>query len=234
MERPPAPPEAAIIRLAREAANIRIADAAARAGVSVARWSQIEAGSELRHGEASPVTGRAGTIARMAHVAGVSPERLADAGGRPDAAEILREIIRQQDAAGGAAVTVAPARPAASDDPDLQKWRQQVLREAYGAAGVLARLGPGELPEPDDIPGAAEVLLGLPGALIFDAEHEVSAWDSGALPLEKKINVIALTRRFAARADEEQGRRTGLGHSAATGAVPAQFPVAGKVLRASS
>jgi transcriptional regulator with XRE-family HTH domain len=117
MERPPAPPEAVLIRLAREAANIRIADAAARAGVSVARWSQIEAGSELRHGSVSPVTGRAGTIARMAHVAGVSPERLAAEGARPDAAEILREIRHREDAGGpedqdqrGAGAAVAARR----------------------------------------------------------------------------------------------------------------------------
>lgn len=97
MERPPAPPEAVLIRLAREAAGIRVAEASKRAGVSVARWSQIESGSEIRHGTVSPVTGRAGTIARMAAEVGVSPERLETKGRRPDAAEILREINRQQE-----------------------------------------------------------------------------------------------------------------------------------------
>ncbi len=96
MERPPAPPEAVLIRLAREAAGIPVAAAAKRAGVSVARWSQIESGSEIRHGAVSPVTGRAGTIARMAAEVGVSPERMETEGQRPDAAEILREILRRE------------------------------------------------------------------------------------------------------------------------------------------
>ena len=113
MDRPPAPPEAVIIRLAREAAGIPISDAAKRAGVSVARWSQIEAGSEMRHGAPRAVTGRAGTIARMAHaVPGVTPERMETGGQRPDAAEILREMLRDDPR--------DPAAPAPPADDDWQ------------------------------------------------------------------------------------------------------------------
>jgi transcriptional regulator with XRE-family HTH domain len=94
MERPPAPPEAVLIRLAREAADIRMAEAAKNAGVSVARWSQIESGSEMRSGRVTPVRARAGTIARMAREVGITPERMESEGQRPDAAEILREMER--------------------------------------------------------------------------------------------------------------------------------------------
>jgi hypothetical protein len=103
MERPPAPPEAVLIRLAREAAGIRVAEASKRAGVSVARWSQIESGSENRHGTVSPVTGRAG----------ITPERMAAEGRRPDAAEILREILRQEP-------TMLP--PSRQDGPPLPEF----------------------------------------------------------------------------------------------------------------
>lgn len=99
MSTPAPPPEAALIRVARQAAGLSIAAAAQAAiiDISLPRWSQIETGYEIRRGKAKPVRARDDTIAHMAYVTGVSPARL-DQAGRPEAAEVLREIHRRQDA----------------------------------------------------------------------------------------------------------------------------------------
>ena len=108
MEQPPAPPEAALIRLARQASNIRMAQAAEEAGVSLARWSHIENGHEKRQGTIRPVKAKADTLARMARAVGVSPERLETEGCRPDAAGILREILRAEPAPAPPRLAAAP------------------------------------------------------------------------------------------------------------------------------
>lgn len=96
--KPQPPPEAALIRLARQASRIKAPAAARSAQISVARWSQIENGYERRHGEYKPISGSAPAIAHMAYAVGLSPERLASEGERPDAAEILAEILSQHHA----------------------------------------------------------------------------------------------------------------------------------------
>jgi transcriptional regulator with XRE-family HTH domain len=94
MERPPARPEGALLRLARQAAGLSIPEAVRLSGVSKARWSQVESGHETRAGVIRPVQAKADTLARMARAVGVTPERLESEGQRADAAEILREILR--------------------------------------------------------------------------------------------------------------------------------------------
>lgn len=94
MSQPAPPPEAVLIRLVREAANLKLPAVAKSAGISVARWSQIENGYEMRLGEARPVRGSRSTIAHMAYAVGLEPERLATEGQRPGAAAVLAEILR--------------------------------------------------------------------------------------------------------------------------------------------
>lgn len=89
------PPEASLLYRARESAGVTLADAAKAAGITDTRWSQIERGHERRKGIDVPARARAGTLARMARAIGIPPERLESEGQRPDAAEILREILRQ-------------------------------------------------------------------------------------------------------------------------------------------
>jgi transcriptional regulator with XRE-family HTH domain len=110
MERPPALPEGILIRRAREATGLTVPAAAQAAGMSKARWTQVETGYETRQGQVRRVQAKAGTIAHMAHAVGVTPERLADEGQRQDAAEILREILRQQGP--------VPDRPPAGEEED--------------------------------------------------------------------------------------------------------------------
>ncbi|MCZ4605246.1 helix-turn-helix transcriptional regulator [Streptomyces sp. Lzd4kr] len=93
---PEPPPEAVLIRRARQARGMTRAQAAERSGVvKASRWGQIENGYLMKDGV--PVATKVGDmqLAHMARTVGVSPERLDDAG-RADAAEILREIARQE------------------------------------------------------------------------------------------------------------------------------------------
>lgn len=111
--RPTPPPEAVLIRLVREAAGLKMPAAAKIAGISVARWSQVENGYETHLGKTKPVRARAGTLARMASaIPGLTPERLEAEGQRPDAAAILAEMRhapQPRDRHGIVAVPDAPA-----------------------------------------------------------------------------------------------------------------------------
>ncbi|NUP19842.1 MAG: helix-turn-helix transcriptional regulator [Streptomyces sp.] len=95
---PEPPPEAVLIRRARQARGLTRAEAAERSGVvKASRWGQIENGYLMKGGE--PVATRAGDmqLAHMARTVGLTPERLTDVA-RADAAEILREIQEQERA----------------------------------------------------------------------------------------------------------------------------------------
>lgn len=117
----PVPPEATLIRLAREAAGISPETAAARMRVkfSGTRWRQIEAA--YRKDSDTLVKAKAPTLAQMAHAVDVSADRLA-AAGREDAAEILREI----EAAGD---TPEPTSQQTALT-DLQPWQRDVILRA--------------------------------------------------------------------------------------------------------
>lgn len=93
---PEPPPEAVLIRRARQARGLTRAEAAERSSVvKASRWGQIENGYLMKGGV--PVSTKAGDmqLAHMARTVGLSPERLEEAR-RADAAEILREIQEQE------------------------------------------------------------------------------------------------------------------------------------------
>jgi hypothetical protein len=102
------PPEGTLIRVAREARGLSPETAAEQTSIRLggARWRQIERGYK---GRGQVVRAPARTLAHMAHLVGVTPERLREAG-REDAAEVLEEILRQEAAA-------APPAEAYADDP---------------------------------------------------------------------------------------------------------------------
>ncbi|MFJ2514659.1 hypothetical protein ACIQJX_35180 [Streptomyces griseoviridis] len=89
-----APPEAALIRLARQAKGLSPEAAAALLPIKLSgnRWRQIEKGYERRT-PFKAVRAPDSTLAHMAHAVGIAPERL-DSTGRGEAAEVLREILR--------------------------------------------------------------------------------------------------------------------------------------------
>lgn len=92
----PPPPEASLIRLARQARGLSPEQAADRTPIKIKgyRWRQIENGYRGKIGASARTIAPDTTLAHMAHTVGVTPERLEEAG-RGDAAEILREIQRQ-------------------------------------------------------------------------------------------------------------------------------------------
>lgn len=88
-QRPDPPPWGALITSALRRGGMSARQAARRAGISEGRWRQISGGYQVvRPGEYAAVRGPAGTLARMAAVAGVSPDELREAG-RADAARAL-------------------------------------------------------------------------------------------------------------------------------------------------
>ncbi|MFJ8140616.1 hypothetical protein [Streptomyces sp. NPDC096013] len=89
------PPEAGLIRVARMARGLSPEAAALQTPIRLggARWRHIERGYEPKR-PPKKVRAPDTTLAHMAHVVGVSPDRLAEVG-RETAAVVLREILRQ-------------------------------------------------------------------------------------------------------------------------------------------
>jgi hypothetical protein len=97
---PVPPPEADLIRLARQARGLSPEEAADMTPVRIKgfRWRQIEKGYKGKPGASERVKAPDKTLAHMAHTVGVTSARLAEY--RPQAAEILREIEIQNIGSG--------------------------------------------------------------------------------------------------------------------------------------
>ncbi|MGW2692422.1 hypothetical protein ACWC3Y_11230 [Streptomyces sp. NPDC001296] len=126
---PKPPPEADLIRLARQARGLSPDEAADRTPVRIKgfRWRQIENGYKGKPGTSDQVKAPAKTLAHMAYTVGVTPTRLMEAG-RDDAAKILREI--QIQSAGGAASLPDPLDALG---PDRQRIILDMLQQLPAA-----------------------------------------------------------------------------------------------------
>ena len=131
-DRPDPPAWGVLISAGLARAGLSARAAARRAGISEGRWRQLAAGYQVvRPGVYAQVRGPAGTLARMAAVAGVTPGELT-AAGRDDAATLL-------------AVQLEP-RPV--DEEMLGRIRAMDADEARALLAAIAiQLGVG-LPEP--------------------------------------------------------------------------------------
>ncbi|MEO3978841.1 hypothetical protein [Streptomyces sp. CAU 1734] len=118
----PPPPEALLIRIAREAKGLspEAATRHMRIKFSGSRWRQIEAG--YRKDTREPVIAPAITLAHMAYALEIASARLNDTG-RTDAGRILEEL----ESAGG-----AEQSEAADPGPlvELEGWQQQIILNA--------------------------------------------------------------------------------------------------------
>ncbi|WP_206326001.1 MULTISPECIES: hypothetical protein [unclassified Streptomyces] len=153
---PKPPPEADLIRLARQARGLSPEEAADRTPVRIKgfRWRQIENGWKGKAGASDPVRAPAKTLAHMAYTVSVTPSRLTEAG-RDDAAKILREIQIQR-------AEQAASLPDPLDNLDAQ--RQRIILDMIGqlpprdrgpALRRLAeRVEAGELEDAGDSPAA--------------------------------------------------------------------------------
>ena len=94
MESPQQPAEARVIDAAQKSAvpKLSIRKAAERAGISEGRWRQIVKGYQGTGTGRLPVVAPDETIARMALAVGVTDSQL-DETGRPEAAEVLRQLL---------------------------------------------------------------------------------------------------------------------------------------------
>lgn len=90
-DRPEQRPEGAAIAAALRTSRMSQREAATRAGISEARWRHIVSGYRPEAGHRIPVRGPAETVARMARVVGITPEKLEEVG-RHDAATELRTL----------------------------------------------------------------------------------------------------------------------------------------------
>ena len=122
------PPEATVIKRARQARKMSPEDAAPLTGIIRSRrWRQIEAG----HASGRAIRGDDDVIAHMAAAVGVDPAQL-DEAGRGEAAEILREILRQRD--GHAPQPSAdPARDSIAARPGLSDRDRAIALAVYDA-----------------------------------------------------------------------------------------------------
>ncbi|MFD9107179.1 hypothetical protein [Streptomyces bottropensis] len=130
------PSEATLIRLARQARGLSPEAAAQLVPIRLggSRWREIEKG--FKGTERKEVRAPALTLAHMAHVVGVAPERL-DSAGRTDAADILREILRQEPSA-----PIAPAPYAdLSDRLERAAWESDLPLEERTEMIDLLRKG---------------------------------------------------------------------------------------------
>jgi len=185
-------PEGQLIRRVRDLSipKLTIRAAAERIGLSAEQWGYIERGYRpARAGEPPrPFSPPAATLAKMAHALRITPERLESEGQRPDAAEILREILHRDVEAADAAPAPAASLPAppmddaartAADRPYADRiWER--LR-AWAAKGVT------------DPSGAQLFGPGTPDAQAWDGT--AGRMDDG----DRVWHIADLQRREAAR-----------------------------------
>jgi transcriptional regulator with XRE-family HTH domain len=147
-----APPEARLIRTAREAVGMTAAQAAqaTEGAVSATYWRDVERGYGGRRGQRAPAKASARLLAAMARVTGVTPDQLAGAQ-REDAARVLTEILRREGA------------PAAAPRPDIMPAASGPEEEFL--ASVLAMLSPKD----------QEVVLGI--MRLVDGENRPWSWE---------------------------------------------------------
>jgi len=112
----PRPPKPAVMELIRQRRKQSIRQAAAAAGISEARWRQLESGSRSTPLGYAPESAPDDTLARMAHAVGVAPAELATAG-RPEAAAILKDYAAERAAAAEADEEAADAGARAAAEP---------------------------------------------------------------------------------------------------------------------
>ena len=182
----PAPPEAALIRLAREAMGLTAtaaAQAARDAGHKVGDtyWRDVERGQGGRRGERVTVRASDRTLAGMARTVRVTPEQLREAG-RGDSAVILQEMLRREE----------PRRTGQFQvirDPEGGLAAQRREAADKWAAMLTTPVGP----ELEEIKAAIDAAWpGATGAEVFpNVPVLAEIWDMAATPRQYRIFAMA-------------------------------------------
>lgn len=180
-------PEGQLIRQVRDLSipRLSIRAAAKRIGLSAEQWGYVERG--YRPAGAGqpprPFSPPATTLAKMAHALEIAPERLESEGQRPDAAEILREILHREVEAADATAAVLPSAPSwpparvAADRPWFDPINER--RVELAARGIAYPTG---------------------AQMFGEGTEDAQAWDGdfAPLPVGDKVWAIADMRRRAA------------------------------------
>lgn len=177
----PAPPEAGIIKTARDAAGMSIQAAADRSreidpegnGVSAVYWGNIERGIGGRRGRRVKATASAMKLALMAATVGAEPAELA-AAGRGDAVLALETILRRQHIRPG---IPARRRGAPIRREDLPPVLQDIDLEAL--ADAIEKVD-------------ADIAEFKPWA----DKYEADTWRNSGLSLDGKRVMIAMYRNL--------------------------------------
>ena len=178
---PPAPPEADVIRLAREATGMTAQSAAeaskaqdpAGRGISAAYWRDVERGHGGRRGERVATRASARALAAMARVVGVMPPQLT-AAGREDGARVLEEILRRE----GRALT---ARFGADDFPEATDEMFEAMRPHLDEIRIRA-----EIARRRHRDGPLTGAMIFPSSTLYATTWDLVAsagWDPDAIPL---------------------------------------------------
>lgn len=134
-QRPEQLPEGELVARAQKRLDLSSRKAAPLAGISEGRWRQIVNGYQnVGSGVYAPVRAPADTLARMAHVVGVTAQQL-DEAGRPDAAEELR--------------TLELTAPAPDLQGDMDERADAIISNGPLLSAIIRRLaaqGPAPLP----------------------------------------------------------------------------------------
>ena len=179
---PDVPPEAEVIRLAREAMDMTAQRAAeaSRAhdgkGVSAAYWRDVERGYGGRRGQRVPTRASARALAAMARVVGVVPPQLASAG-REDAARVLEEVLRREQPA-PVTSTGSIALPPLATTGVVADDAAAVMENAVVTAALPRR-------EREIWAEMRESLQRTPaGRELFSDPSQVALWPEGGAPLK--------------------------------------------------
>lgn len=188
---PPRPtPEGRLIRQVRNLSipKLTIPAAAARIGLSAEQWGYIERGYyPARDGNPPrPFSPPAVTLAKMAHALRITPERLESEGQRPDAAEMLREILR---------------RPLPRATPEMAAAMADHVAEFEIRAAVARNAHPGER-----LTGE-QVFPDRPDAAKYWDQLAALGWDPERIPTGV-AGVITLNEQ-AARGESGNGYAAG-------------------------
>ncbi len=209
---PDIPPEAEVIRLAREAMDMTAQSAAeaSRAhdgkGVSAAYWRDVERGYGGRRGQRVPTRASARALAAMARVVGIEPALLARAG-REDAARVLEEVLRRE--AGVFARVMALAVP---PEPEYEDEDTQPVLSAVTSNVVLAAINPHERALWEEIHAypegtRADVIFTDPvEAALFAREHDATGAE---VPEIQRIREILALRSVRVRPPRREARQAG-------------------------
>jgi len=227
----PVPPEADLIRIARQASGLTMAAAAKAAkaidpageGISAPYWRSIEANKGGRRSKAIIPHVSDEKLALMARVVGVTPRQLADVG-RDDAARVLAEMLRRERPA--AVTRIGPAGRQTVPPPGIPERFANLTPDTSDPARFVLPIPPAARREFETQLAVITAEYDqarkerpdgpLTGAQIFGSLDLARHWDDQVFARsdEQRLYLLATARALAVMyggAEAQRGRAAGTG-----------------------